>query len=406
MERSSRVNGLVAVTWAMLVCTGVLLVMDLQFRTSGLGVTITLMFTGAIVGFALLVRESRTLRKLEYARFRELFTLLSDGIIVMDPNRSIVYTNPAAIRMTGWDLKDTVPYCRYCQERNIGSGEQRCLLAQDRHRSYFESQLPTRVGGWVNVGMSRTFLMPRNDSKKRDMVITIRDVTRELQEEELRLTRRLTHHTWEVQEDERKRLSQELHDGVSQSLYAVNLGLDHLAKRVSDTDLSQQISELKGQMRASIEELRALSRTLYPAVLYSLGLVAALQALADTLTTSERTISYVTNMHPDTKVPPETSVHIYRIVQEAVHNALLHGRAHFVVIELIQNEDTVCLDVRDNGSGFQPKNTESVGYGLRNMQERARAVGSDFHIESKPGEGTTIHLRIPTHHNSLFLPDQ
>ena len=395
MERSSRVSGLVAITWVMLVGTGVLLVFDLRFRNAGLGVVMSLMFIGAILGFALLVRESRVVRTLEYARFRELFTFLSDGIIVMNPNRSIVYTNPAAIQMTGWDLNDTVPYCRYCQERDIRPGEQRCLLAQDRHRSYFESQLPTRVGGWVNVGMSRTFLVPRNDPKRRDMVITIRDVTRERQEEELRLTRRLTHHTWEVQEDERKRLSQELHDGVSQSLYAVNLGLDHLAKRVSEPDLSHHIVELKDQMRTSIEEIRSLSRTLYPAVLYSLGLVAALQTLAETLTTSLRTVEYVTNIPTDTKVPPETGVHIYRIVQEATHNAILHGRANFVLIELMRDKDTIRLHIRDNGLGFEKGDTISTGYGLRNMQERARAIASEFHIDSKPGDGTTIELRIP-----------
>lgn len=395
LKRSSRINEYLAVTWVLLVGTGVLLVIDLQYRKPGIGVALGLMFIGVLAGFSVLVHESRVVRQLEYGRFRELFTLLSDGVIVMDPNRSIVYTNPAAVRMTGWYLGDVVPYCKYCQTRRLKQGEQRCLLAESQDRNYFESQLLTRSGDFVNVGMSRTFLMPHRESKGRDMVITIRDVTLELQEEELRLTRRLTHHTWEVQEEERKRLSQELHDGVSQSLYAVNLGLDYLTKQVSEPQLRSKIEELKAQMNSSIDEIRTLSRTVYPAVLYSLGLVAALQTFAETLTTPELTVSYVTNMPFDSKFPAEVAVHIYRIAQEATHNAILHGRATLVHIELMRTQGAVSLDIRDNGTGFHRTDLDSAGYGLRNMEERARVIGSAISIDSTKGTGTWIHLSIP-----------
>ena len=395
VEPSARVLGFIRITWTMLIGTGFLLAAYLRFRDTSLGIAMVLLLIGSIIGFAVLVHESRDLRKMEYGRFRELFTSLSDGIIVMDPNRSIVYTNPAAVRMTGWNLSDTVPYCRYCQERQLAPGEQRCLLAQERDRSYFESQLPTRTEGWVTVGMSRTFLMPQNDSRRRDMVITIRDVTLEQQEEELRLTRRLTHQTWKVQEEERKRLSQELHDGVSQSLYAVNLGLGHLAKHIDTPKLSAKIRELQQQMDTSIEEVRALSKTLYPAVLYSLGLVAALQTFAETMTNTNLIVSYITNIPSDTQVPPETAVHIYRIVQEATHNAVLHGLADFVLIQLNQENDIITLDIHDNGIGFRPESQDFTGYGLRNMQERARAIGSPFAITSHERDGTQIHLVIP-----------
>ena len=225
------------------------------------------------------------------------------------------------------------------------------------------------------------------------MVITIRDVGPEKQEEELRLSRRLTHHTYEVQEEERKRLSQELHDGVSQTLYGVSLGLEHLARHLDNLALQEQVQGLHGQVRTSIGEVRALSRALYPAVLYHVGLVAALRSLSETLSTVQRDVSFRTNLTSDAAFPPDTAVHLYRIVQEALHNAILHGHASQIAIELRVHPPQVTLEIVDNGRGFlPPTRSDSGGYGLRNMEERARAIQAVFRILSQPDHGTTVTL--------------
>lgn len=396
MERLGRIRALIGWTWGFLALASVFLLLDFVYSSPGFPVAAAIILMLVLLSLLLIVREFRFVRRTEYTRFRDLFTLLSDGIIVMDPKRTITYINPAAARMTGFGLRDSVPYCRYCEERQILPGQKRCLLAEERHRHYFESQLPTKTGSWVDVGMSRTFLTPTPTTPERDMVITIRDVTLEKQEEELQLSRHLTHHTFEVQEEERKRLSQELHDGVSQTLYGISLGLEHLARHVENSNQLQQLRGLHEQVKNSIEEVRSLSRTLYPAVLYHLGLVAALRTMAETLTTPQRTVSFNTDFHTDSPFDADTSVHLYRVVQEAVHNAILHGHASRIEISLKRQPRQAKLTIRDNGSGFWPvSRPESQGYGLRNMEERARAIDAIFRVQSQPKEGTIVQLELP-----------
>lgn len=396
MERLGRIRGLIGWTWALLGLASIFLILDVFYSSPEFPAAAAVILLLTLLTLLWIVHEFRFVRRTEYTRFRELFTLLSDGIIVMDPKRTITYINPAAARMTGFGLRDSVPYCRFCEERTILPGQKRCLLAEELHRHYFESQLPTKNGSWVDVGMSRTFLTPTPTTAQRDMVITIRDVTLEKQEEELRLSRRLTHHTFEVQEEERKRLSQELHDGVSQTLYGISLGLEHLARHVENASQQQQLHGLHQQVKNSIEEVRSLSRTLYPAVLYEVGLVAALRSLAETLSTPQRLVSFSTDFEGESPFEPDTAVHLYRIVQEAVHNAILHGHANRIEIVLKQQPHQAHLTIRDNGKGFwPPSRSESQGYGLRNMEERARAIRAVFRIQSQPSQGTVVQLDLP-----------
>ncbi|WP_241711695.1 histidine kinase [Sulfoacidibacillus ferrooxidans] len=335
----------------------------------------------------------------EYRRLRQLFFLLSDGIIVMDPQRRIVFVNPAAIRLTGWLLGDVVPYCLYCQTRKVETGSERCLLAADPKRHYFESEMPTKMGRPVPVGMSRTFLTADEGNFRRDMVITVRDVTVERQEEELAVSRRLTHHTLNVQEDERKRLSQELHDGISQTLYGISLGMEHLQRHIKDASLTDKLNQLQERLRSCMQEVRVLSRSLYPAVLHDIGLLAAIRSLRDELTTDHCAVQFLTDLEEDDEMTASVAVQVYRIVQEGIRNALQHSQARYVSILLFQSDDheNVLLQIEDDGVGFvlPDKDREHMGYGLRNMQERARAIAGTFDIETSPSQGTKIRIQFP-----------
>lgn len=386
-----KTGGIAALIWGVLVIVDIVLnVVLMNQATPQLAVRVLGIVTlSLIVIFFPLVRFLR-LRKTEYSRFREVFTLLSDGIIVMNPERRITFINPSAVTMTGFNLNDSVPYCVYCQNRTLLPGQERCLLAEERKRHYFESELPTNNGN-VSVGMSRTFLSPHATTSERDMVITIRDVTAEKREEELRLSRRLTHHAYNIQEEERKRLSQDLHDGVSQTLYGISLGLEHLSRHLNDPEHENEIQLLYGQVKDATEEVRSLSHSLYPATLDRIGLVATFRTMAETLTTPRRTVRFVTDCRQEPPFHPDTSVHLYRITQEAVHNAVMHGDASVIEIELLQNGGRVRLTIQDNGKGFSAVEQKS-GYGLRNMEERARAIGAELAVRSDVDKGTTVEL--------------
>lgn len=330
----------------------------------------------------------------ENSRLRELFNLLNDGIIVMDKKRIIVFINPSATRMTGWEVGDIIPYCLYCQQRKVEPGEERCFLASQPRQSYFESDLPTKMGTFVPVGMSRTFLSTPNNTSSRDMVITIRDVTIERQAKELETRAQLNQRTLEVQEEERKRISQELHDSISQTLYGIDLSLDHL-KRNAPIHLQKRIEEIRKQVKLCSDEVRAMSRDLYPAVLYDLGLTAAIRMLAEQMSSHRREIKVVIDnnwIHDDLN---RSAVHVYRIVQEALHNAILHGKATQISISLSCNH--MCkVTIFDNGMGFHmDKIKNSTGYGLKNIKERVSALQGEWNIDSLPGKGTKIEVQFP-----------
>jgi two-component system sensor histidine kinase NreB len=326
-------------------------------------------------------------------RLRELFNLLNDGIIVMDQNRIIVFINPSATRITGWELGDVIPYCTYCQNRPVPPGEERCFLASQPKQSYFESDLPTKMGTLVSVGMSRTFLASPHNAPNGDMVITIRDVTVERQSKELERRAQLNQRTLEVQEEERKRISQELHDGISQTLYGINLSLEHLRNHSQDQKI--KIDEIKQQVKLCAEEVRTMSRALYPAVLNDLGLTAAIRTLADQMKTNKRVIEVNIDSDWIQDELSRSTVHVYRIVQEALHNAILHGDASRILISL--SCDKVCLvKIEDNGKGFDTESIiESPGYGLKNMKERVVALNGQLIINSSLDQGTKVELQFP-----------
>ena len=402
MQNNSRMLFLIGLTWIYLLIIGALLLIDIfhpvfvtqsisQMIKIGIGLLFVLMFFALSVVF----HEIRVVHRTDNERLRELFTLLSDGIIVMNPHRIITFINPAAERLTGWNITDVIPYCLFCQKREIQPGGERCLLADEPHRNYFESKLPRKTGGTVDVGMSRSFLSPNRKTNERDMVITIRDVSLDKQEEELRLSRRLTHHTLEVQEEERKRLSQELHDGISQTLYGISLGMEHLVRRMENQELAQRVEQLQQQVFACIEEIRLLSRSLYPAVLYDIGLLSALRSMAERLSTRRIHVMFMTDVVSENAISPSISVHIYRIVQEAVHNAIQHGEATSVTIAFSSGAKNLVLRIEDNGVGFELNEKNIGGYGLRNMEERSRAIGGIFYITSLLSQGTTIEVNVP-----------
>jgi NarL family two-component system sensor histidine kinase LiaS len=194
--------------------------------------------------------------------------------------------------------------------------------------------------------------------------------------------------------EERNRLSRDLHDSVKQQVFAIrmNLGvvktlwnrqpaeaLDHLEKAV----------ELVGQAQ---HELSALIRTLRPAQLEELGLAAALREIAEGWQ-GQSGMTIRCQVEEMLSLAKETESALYRIAQEALANAARHSRANLVELTLTANAGTVCLQIRDDGQGFNPM-AATQGLGLHSMRERAQALGGSFHIESGP-KGTLLEVILP-----------
>jgi signal transduction histidine kinase len=196
--------------------------------------------------------------------------------------------------------------------------------------------------------------------------------------------------------EERNRLARELHDAVTQKLFGVVLAAESgtalLAHDVGEA--GAQLALVRDLAREAMEELRSVIVHLRPAALEAQGLAVALAKHVDVLRRSHgREIGL--EVTGDAAVPAAIEADVFRIAQEALHNALRHSGAEHIDVRLRCEPGGVGLTVTDDGHGFDPTAVRSRSLGLTTMAERARAAGGALAIESAPGAGTTVSLEVP-----------
>ena len=195
-----------------------------------------------------------------------------------------------------------------------------------------------------------------------------------------------------AQEGERRRIAQELHDEVGQSLTAVLLQLKRAADH-APTELGEELRQVQETTRASLEEIRRIARRLRPGVLDELGLASALKALATEFGGSGTGLSVQHCLAADLpELDRETELVIYRVAQEGLTNTVRHSGARRAEIALSPAPGGVLLRVRDDGRGIAGA---AEGAGIRGMRERALLVGADLSVEPGPGGGTEVRLAVP-----------
>jgi two-component system, NarL family, sensor histidine kinase UhpB len=195
-----------------------------------------------------------------------------------------------------------------------------------------------------------------------------------------------------AQEGERKRVAQELHDEVGQTLTAVLLQLQDLAARVPP-ELEEPIRHAQEGARGSLEDVRAVARQLRPEALDDLGLRSALAALCARVTQGSD-VRIVRRLPPELpELDAEAELVVYRVAQESLTNALRHGAPRHVELALEQRDGAVILAVRDDGRGLAGA---APGHGIRGMRERALLVGGRLRVEDSPRGGVEVTLEIPT----------
>ncbi len=209
--------------------------------------------------------------------------------------------------------------------------------------------------------------------------------------------RRLSGQLRTAQEEERTRLSRELHDEVGQMLTGLRMELASMARLQSDagTEVLLRISHAKGIVEQTLGIVRDIAMLLRPSMLDDLGLTPALQWLAKEMSRSSG-IEVRSEIDPSLDSLPEAHrTCIYRIVQEALTNAVKHAGSREVVVTLIDDGHWVVGRIVDDGRGFQSESNQRSGLGLVGMKERVLELGGDLQIASAPGRGTRIEIRLP-----------
>lgn len=207
---------------------------------------------------------------------------------------------------------------------------------------------------------------------------------------------RLTGRFLKMQETERTRIARELHDDISQQLAVLALELD--AFGLGSHELrqgSRMIAPLAQRVRSIAADVQRVTRELHPARLEYLGLVPAVRALGHDMEHYGLRIDVSRRDWPD-ELPAPVALALYRVTQEALHNAARHSEADLVCVSLEGTPTTLTLTVADTGVGIAPHRMETLsGIGMTSMRQRVRSLGGSLSVQSAPGKGTRIQAVIP-----------
>jgi signal transduction histidine kinase len=197
------------------------------------------------------------------------------------------------------------------------------------------------------------------------------------------------------QEEERRRLARELHDGLNQEVAVLAIELGMLAQ-TAEVGSREEIRRLQRKTFELSEQVRRISHRLHPASLEHLGLNAALRSHAAEFSQTHGVQVDLTADAPDREISAAVRLCLYRVFQETLRNAVRHGRASRVTACLRVVNGQVALTIEDDGSGFDIASAGTrAGLGLASMEERVNLVGGCFMIQSAPGAGTRVEARVP-----------
>jgi len=239
---------------------------------------------------------------------------------------------------------------------------------------------------------------------RRNQIIGLQVIAQDMTEEK-QLRQNMEYYIKQVtraQEDERLRISRELHDDTAQILATLSRGLDSLTtgKRELTKPVIKQLKKLHEMSDSALDGVRRFSQDLRPSILDDLGLVPALEWLIADLEKGYGTATKVDITGSRRRLTPEIELTVFRIAQELLSNIRRHSQASSVEMSLDFGTDALTLIVSDNGQGFNvPERTSDLAQsgklGIIGMRERARLIGGTLVVQSEKGTGTTITLRIP-----------
>jgi signal transduction histidine kinase len=255
----------------------------------------------------------------------------------------------------------------------------------------------TRSNQQLKKEIARRKVVEKTLLKSEQQFRTLLSQSQLLQEKLRRLSRRVL----SVQEEERKRISRELHDVVAHVLTGINVRLSALKIEASahTKGLGRKITNTQRLVEKSVDIVHRFARELRPAVLDDLGLIPALHSYLKSFTKETGIRASLTAFSGLELLSNVKRTVLYRIAQEALTNVVRHAKASRVDVHIEKKNDSVVLRIKDDGKSFDLQRVWQVGInkrlGLLGMRERAEMVGGTFEIESSPGHGTTIHVSVP-----------
>ncbi len=240
------------------------------------------------------------------------------------------------------------------------------------------------------IGKGKTessYLLTSKQDRLGVALINMKERLQEYRHKEIRLEQKNRESIIAGEEKERKRLFREIHDGIGPLITLLQLKIEGLAIQ------GENKNELQTLISNLLDELRRVSYNLTPSVLTDFGAGEAIRNLLSLISTTKLNINYVYDNNNEVTIPPDISVILFRVVQEATNNTLKYAKASELDISLTEFTDKVSLYIKDNGQGFNP-DAITYGSGIHNMRERVTIKNGTFVINTSP-EGTEIEVELP-----------
>jgi len=379
---------------------------ELRARLSEAEETLRAIRTGEVDSVVIAGKQGPQVFTLEGAghAYRMLIESMNEGALTLTAKGVILYANQCFARMVKRPLEQVLGSSFH---RFLSVADQAVLrpLLKRTAQSGSKIQALLHAGDGVQLPVHLSIRpLVRNDSQSATFGIVVTDMTEARRTEEQ--LRALTHRVVQVQEAERGRVALELHDNITQLLCAILFRSQALADKLSARDgpLKREAMKLREMLGKTAEEVERISRNLRPNVLDQLGLVAALRDTSTEFADRTGVSVKLACAQLTARLPADTELTLYRILQEALRNVEKHARARHVTVCLRQRA-FIQLAINDDGIGFDPdhyaaRQKGKGGLGLLSMRERATYVGGALAIKSVRGAGTEIEVRIPLPQNA------
>ena len=349
------------------------------------------------------VRDQRQLLQLSEERYRGLFENAGEAILICSTNGRIITANRSCERLTEYshdELADTSIYGFFSEDdaetvrgiftegvrgRTVGETEELCLIRKDGTQAF------------VRLSVGR---LPGEEQTPIVQVIAL-DIT-----EETQLRKSMEYYIRQItraQEDERLRISRELHDDTAQVLAGLSRDIASFTTSHEEEllqPMAEQLTKLRDTADTVLEGVRRFSQNLRPSILDDLGLIPALEWLATDLEKQPGITAGISVSGESRRLPPEEELVVFRVAQEALSNARRHSGASRIDITVDIGDEALTIIISDNGNGFEmPQRASDLvpsgKLGIVGMRERARLVGATLIVQSEIGKGTTVTLRVP-----------
>jgi PAS domain S-box-containing protein len=386
-------------------------------------------------------RQALEQMRVSEIRYRRLFEAAHDGVLIIDPDTSrIIDANPFMTLLLGYSRDQLIGKELFeigLLKDEAASRQMFRKLKRSHEVRYEDLPLESQAGRHQEVEVVANLYQEdgrpviqcnirditvrklAEDMSSRNVKLKQEIARRQQVEEDLRANRKeqsrllrqsrlqqkqlrdLSHRILHAQEEERKRISRELHDVIAQTLVgiSVHLGVLDQGNTVSPETFRQQISNTRLLVEKAVEIVHDFARELRPTMLDDLGLIPALQVyMKQFMADTGIRVSLKVCANIDQSAIRARTV-LYRIAQEALTNVARHAKASHVEVTLESLEDSIRMTIKDNGQGFQVSGNagskKKNRLGLIGMRERAEMVGGSFQVDSAPGEPTTVRVEIP-----------